>query len=237
MVARSILHLRLKNFDRDSATGNRVPSLIGFCRRTTPTWELSPCGAYLDLTGTERLYGPGIDGAALVSRSAISCLDINYLIPNRRAGNNEGPVAAGSGPTRLTAGLASLTAARAGGGILAVLPHQVSVFLQPFPVDFLPARRSVVSRLHQLGVRTLGDLQVVPRSLLGSVFGPDGGRLADEALGSGTGVTTAGKMSATEQTTGLELVVGIRLPRPVSSDRLVSALGLDLDALTVTGNG
>lgn len=223
------MHLRLNESDRKAAVRLSAPSLADFCRRTTPLWEMSSRGAFLDLTGTERLYGRGIDGAAFVSRLAMESFGSKHL-----AEKNMGPLAAGTGPTRLAAGLASLIAARSGGGVLAVLPDQVSAFLQPFPVDFLPARRSVVSRLRHLGVRTLGDLQVIPRNLLGSVFGSDGRRLADEALGFGTGVENQDMAVALDTASGLELVVGVRLPRPVSCDRLVTALcrGLAVRALT-----
>jgi hypothetical protein len=234
LTSRSVLHLRLVGNDLDAGGRIPAPSLADFCRRTTPHWELSSRGAFLDLTGTERLYGRGLDGAAFVCRLALDHLALENLASNLPTENNRGPLAVGTGPTRLAAGLASLIAARCGGGVLAVVPDQVSVFLQPFPVNFLPARRSVVHRLRQLGVRTLGDLQVVPRSLLGSVFGPDGRRLVDEASGYGTGVISADLGTAPQAASGLELVVGVRLHRPVSSARVVSALcrGLAVRALT-----
>lgn len=220
----SILHLRLAGLDQVETGCAETKSLAEFCSLTTPAWELTPSGAYLDLTGTERMYGKGIDGAAHVGWLA------------REAG---GLLAAGAAPTRLAAGLASLTAARAGGGVLAVVPSQVAVFLQSFPVIFLPGRRSVVNRLQQLGVRTFGDLQVVPPSLLRSVFGAGGLLLADEAWGRSTGFSTPDKRLPKGGPDELELVAGVRLGRPVSSRRLSSAMcrGLAVRALTCCPGG
>ena len=68
MTRRSILHLRLADPGSTKvpgpATGGTTELLADFCRRTSPAWDLTPGGAYLDLTGTERMYGRGIDGAA-----------------------------------------------------------------------------------------------------------------------------------------------------------------------------
>jgi hypothetical protein len=225
MTPRSILHLRLAGSDShpgwkpNRGRGAKFPTLADFCRRTTPVWELSSQGAFLDLTGTERLYGRGLDGAVQVSRMA------------RDTG---GALSAGAAPTKLAAELASMTAARAGGGVLAVVPEKVTVFLQPFPVDFLPERPSVIGRLRQLGVRTFGDLQVIPRSLLRSVFGSGGSRLAEEARGRGHGFSADAGGLAAGEAAALELVVGVKLNRPVTCGPLVSALlrGLAVRALT-----
>jgi len=223
-VSRSFLHLRLGGANARGRSEAVAALLSEFCRRITPIWELDPDGAYLDLTGTGRLYGRGVEGAAHVTRLARDIGDV---------------VAAGTAPTRLAAWLASLTAARAGGGIFAVLPAQVAVFLQSYPVDFLPGRRSVINRLHQLGIRTFGDLQIVPRALLLSVFGKNGSLLADQACGKTTGLSAAGTRSPAGAPNILELAVGVRLARPVSSEQVGSALcrGLAVRALSLGPGG
>ena len=223
MAPRSILHLRFFGPDSEEPD-EKSGALAELCRRTTPAWVLKPHGAYLDLTGTERLYGRGLDGLENISR---------------RAAEVGGIRATGAGPTRLAARLASLTAARAGGGLFSVSPGMAPVFLQAFPVDFLPASLSVTRRLHQLGVRTLGDLQVVPSSLLKSIFGESGRRLALEAWGRCTESTGRGSGKGGTDSFPLELVVGVGLSRPVCSSPVGLALrrGLAVRALTSCTGG
>jgi hypothetical protein len=218
MAPRSILHLRF--FGPDSKEpAEKSGALAELCRRITPTWVLKPHGAYLDLTGTERMYGRGLDGLEHVSLLA------------RDVG---GIRATGAGPTRLAARLASLTASRSGGGLFSVTPGMASVFLQAFPVEFLPASYSITRRLHQLGVRTLGDLQIVPPDLLKAIFGESGRRLAREAWGRPSGLSQTGPGTKGGENLPLELVVGVGLSRPISSAPVGSALrrGLAVRALT-----
>lgn len=223
MAPRSILHLRF--FGPDSEVPDeKSGALAELCRRSTPAWVVKPHGAYLDLTGTERLYGRGLDGLEHISRLAAEIGGIR---------------ATGAGPTRLAARLASLTAARVGGGLFSVAPGMASVFLQAFPVDFLPASPSVTRRLHHLGVRTLGDLQVVPPVLLKAIFGENGGRLAREAWGRAAESTRMETGNRGRDSSPLELVVGVGLSRPVSSFPLGSALrrGLAVRALARCSGG
>ena len=217
MSRRSILHLRLGGGRGRREKEPLNDALADFCRRTTPVWEPGPAGAYLDISGTSRLYGNGLDGAALVSGLA------------RQHGFVR---SAGTGPTRLSARLASWYAARAGGGVLSIRHDQVSSFLRPVPVRFLTGGSPVIYRLRQLGVRTLGDLQVVPRNLLRSVFGGAGVALADEAWGRESAITCG--WGRDDKAAGPILVAGVRLPRPVSRETVVSALlrGLAVRALT-----
>lgn len=225
---KSILHLRLGNHGHEwgngAAEGGPEGPLADFCRRTTPLWEPTPGGAFLDLTGTERLYGSGIDGAERIVQLASAV---------------GGVQAAGEAPTRLAARLASWMVARIGGGALAILPDQVAAFLQPVPVHFLSGRKTVADRLRKLGVRNLGDLQIIPRDLLRSIFGPTSCWMIDEAWGRETGAPEVVGTLTGADSSGPELVVGVRMSRPVSSEAVISSLlrGLAVRALTLCPTG
>jgi hypothetical protein len=177
-------------------------------------------GALVDISGTDRLYGPGLGGVEVLCRRA-------------------GGLAAGVGPTVLSARLASRLAQGWGGGFFAVSEGSVSAFLARFPVGCLPARPDEIHRLGQLGVRTCGDLQAVPRELLRAVFGERGPELADEAAGRG-GRALRRKMGRDrDAASGLELVAGVTLARPLDARRGETALrrGLALRGLALCPAG
>jgi hypothetical protein len=177
-------------------------------------------GALVDISGTDRLYGPGLTGVEALCRRA-------------------GGLAAGAGPTVLAARLASHLAQNWGGGVFAVSEGSVGAFLAPFPVRCLPARPGEIDRLRQLGVRTCGDLQVVPRDLLRAVFGDRGPELADEAAGRGGRVLRRKMGADREAASGLELVAGVTLARPLDARRAETALrrGLALRGLALCPTG
>ena len=220
MGSRAILHLRTcaRPAATDPATGRRLRE---FCSRITPVWEWAVDGVFLDLTGTERLYGRGLDGLVRVCREA---------------GGQFALRCAGAAPTSLAARLASLAASRLSvPGVLTVSPGSVAAFLALFPVDLLPARSSETERLRSLGVRTLGDLQCLPRPLLTAVFGPVGSRLADEA----SGLACRPLQGRDQPRSGSVLVVGVRLDRPLTSRAGLSALrgSMAMRALTACPGG
>jgi hypothetical protein len=144
--------------------------LSEFCARWAPIWTTTARGVYLDLTGTGRLIGYGLDGAACVCRDA----------PSRW-----GAVSGGLGRDPLVARLAGRLASSVPGRLLQVPEGSERAFLAPFSIMVL-ARRfpSQVARLRLLGVRTLGDLQIIPRALLSAIFGQEAVVLLDAAQGS-----------------------------------------------------
>jgi DNA polymerase-4 len=136
-------------------------------RRYTPLVEgISLDEAFLDLAGTERLFGPPVE----VGRDLRATVRLETHLA----------VSVGIGPVKMVAKIASDLAKP--DGLLAVEPAEVREFLEPLPVGRIwgvgPVARS---RLHARGIETIGDLASAPepylRAALGS-FGPAVARLA-----------------------------------------------------------
>jgi len=142
-----------------------------FCTRITPVWKNGPEGIFLDLRGLSRIYGPWADGAVSICQLA----------------QREFPVqSAGLATSELSARLASLSAACGNGSKLLAVPCvAVSSFLAGFSVQVLKDDFREIPRLIALGVRTLGDLQILPENLLKAVFGSAGQNLSQLASGMG----------------------------------------------------
>jgi DNA polymerase-4 len=135
--------------------------------RFTPAVEgLSLDEAFLDLTGTERLFGApeGVGARLRADVRAETGLAVSV----------------GIGPVKLVAKLASEVAKP--DGLLSVPAARVREFLDPLPVGRIWGVGPVASaRLHALGIATIGDLARAPedrlRETLGS-YGPAMARLA-----------------------------------------------------------
>lgn len=208
-----ILHLRLVQGGPGDAPGETV--LADFCAGISPRWQTRGHQAYLDLSGSGRLFGWGADGPARVCRLAADRLPV---------------LGAGAAATRLAARLASRLSCRWGSGRVLVVPFgNVSGFLAPFPIATLGEYPAPVMRLRELGVRTLGDLQTVPLALLRAVFGDLAHDLAAAAAGCPEAPAAWGQPLSERST----LVAGARLHRPLTSPAGLAALadGLALRAL------
>jgi len=136
-------------------------------RRFTPAVEgISLDEAFLDLTGTERLWGP----------PEVTAQTLRELVRSETAL----AVSCGVAPVKLVAKIASDLAKP--DGMLVVRPGEVPAFLAPLPVGRIwgvgPVTRA---RLERAGIFTIGELALRPdtelRLLLGS-FGPSAARLA-----------------------------------------------------------
>ncbi len=124
--------------------------------------------AYVDLTGTERLFGP-------VERTARA---IQQRVQDELALS----ISVGLASNKLVAKVASdMEKPR---GFTVVPPGTEAEFLAPLPVERLPGVGPVLlGQLRDRGVRTVGDLARVPSHLLSLSFGEWGRMLAHAARG------------------------------------------------------
>jgi DNA polymerase-4 len=132
-------------------------------RRFSPLVEpLSLDEAFLDVTGSSRLFGPPEEIAAKIKK----------LVKEE----TELTVSAGVAPTKFVAKIASDL--NKPDGLTIVEPGGVGTFLDPLPIETLwgvgQATRKTLSRL---GVRTIGDLSRLPAELLEKRLGKQGRHL------------------------------------------------------------
>jgi DNA polymerase-4 len=121
--------------------------------------------AFLDLTGSVRMFGPpAVIGerlrAAVADEQDITC-------------------SVGIGPSKFVAKVASRAAKP--DGLVEVPPGRVEAFLHPMPVEAMwGVGPSTAQRLHGLGLETVGDLARAPVPALRGAFGPHAGRMLHE---------------------------------------------------------
>jgi len=135
----------------------------------TPTVE--PAGtdeAYLDLRGTERMWGPPPEVAETIRRRIRTEIGITGSV--------------GIAANKLVAKVASDAAKP--DGLLVVPIGGEAAFLAPRPIRDLPmVGPRTAERLRRMGVRTIGDLASVPGQALEATFGHHGWELRERALG------------------------------------------------------
>lgn len=113
--------------------------------------------AFLDVTGTEKLFGPPADLAGQVTREVL-----------RETGIRSRAAVAGS---KFVAGVA---APLASAGPLVVPAGREQRFLAPLPVELLPISPEALSWLRRLGLRRLGQVATLPQNALASQLGAEG---------------------------------------------------------------
>jgi DNA polymerase IV len=135
--------------------------------------------AYLDMTGTERLYGPALLAAHKL-----------HLQMKDRTGLN---CSIGIGSSRLMAKISSDKAKP--NGILYVLAGQERSFLAPLDVGKIPGVGKVTkTRLNDIGIVYIGDLLKVEERVLEDNFGKWGAALAGKARGEDAGAWFEGEV-------------------------------------------
>jgi DNA polymerase-4 len=148
------------------AESRRVMAIL---RRFTPLVEpVSIDEAFLDVTGTEALWGPG----ELVGRR----------IKDAIHGETQLTASVGVASTKLVAKIASDL--RKPDGLVVVPAGDEAAFLAPLPISRLwGVGPQTGAALREYGVGTLGELAAMPIDLLVRRFGKHGATLHDRALG------------------------------------------------------
>ena len=124
--------------------------------------------AYLDMTGTERLYGPPLRAAHLLHQRMKEHTGLNCSV--------------GIAASRLVAKIGSDQAKP--NGILWIIPGRESAFLAPLDVRKVPGVGKVTEKnLHSFGIRKVGDLARLEDAFLERHFGKWGLALAGKSRG------------------------------------------------------
>jgi DNA polymerase-4 len=152
------------------------------CREVAPVVETYLDDAYLDLGGTELLYG---DPRGPISRLRARVRERTGLV-----------ITAGIGPNRMIARLASASAKP--DGLRLVRVDEVEAFLIDRPVDDLPGvGPKTAHKLARLAVRTVRDLRKLSREELMAIFGRNGSAMYDRARGLDTRAVSAREVPKT----------------------------------------
>lgn len=127
--------------------------------------------AYLDITGTERLFGPPLELARRVKQQVQTDLGIALSV--------------GLSHNRMLAKMASDWDKP--DGLFCIHEDQLPALLDPLPVGRLPGiGESTCGRLRQLGVTSIGQLRSIPATLLEREFGKLGLHLHHASHGKGS---------------------------------------------------
>ena len=153
-------------------------ALTRILRFYAPTIEPRGYGhAFLDLTGTGRLFGPAVDVAERIRREVRQRLRLPLSIgvaTNKLVSEAAAAVIKDAGPAQ-----------QAGAGPLLDIPRgQEAVFLAPHPVILLPNVPSKIRiRLDEYRLELIGEVAAIPEHQLCIVFGRHGSTLSTSARG------------------------------------------------------
>ncbi|MDK2972829.1 MAG: polymerase [Candidatus Sumerlaeota bacterium] len=150
-------------------------------RSLTPLVEMaSQDEAYLDMTGTERLWGAPL---AMAGRLRQTVFDETRL-----------PCSLGIGSNRMIAKIASALCKPA--GLLWVPAGSETAFLRPLPIRRIPGLGpKAQERLGALGIKTIGQIQELGENECARLFGNQGAELHRRALGQAS-ATVGGEEAA-----------------------------------------
>jgi DNA polymerase IV len=152
--------------DRYREYSHKVYDVLHTC---SPLVEMASIDeAYLDMTGTERLYGPPLAAAHMLHERVKAATSLNCSV--------------GIASSRLVAKISSDQAKP--NGVLWIIPGQEAAFLAPLDVRKVPGVGKVTEKnLHALGIRKVGDLARLDDTFLEQRFGKWGLALAGKSRG------------------------------------------------------
>jgi len=165
------LHSNLQNYASWSRRVYRI-----FEQYTPDVQAVSIDEAYLDLTGTERLYGPAISAAEQIKLTIKRKTNLNASV--------------GVATNKLMAKVASELAKP--NGLCVVLPGCEAGLLAPLAIGRLPGvGEATKERLLALGVRRIGQLARIDKDVLVRTFGKMGLYLHERSNGIDSGPVEA----------------------------------------------
>jgi DNA polymerase-4 len=154
----------------DGAKYQRVSrEVMAVLRRFTPAVEqVSIDEAFLDVAGSEALFGPAPEIARRIKAEVVSATGLT--------------VSVGVATNKLIAKVGSDL--RKPDGLVVVQPGAEAAFLAPLEIRRLwGIGPKTAERLHGLGIRTIGELAALPVETLTRALGDYGATLHDRALG------------------------------------------------------
>jgi DNA polymerase IV len=154
----------------DGAKYQRVSrEVMAVLRRFTPAVEqVSIDEAFLDVAGSEALFGPAPEIARRIKREVVESTGLT--------------VSVGVATTKLVAKVGSDL--RKPDGLVVVEPGEEAAFLAPLEIRRLwGIGPKTAERLHALGISTIGELAALPPETLARALGDHGATLHDRALG------------------------------------------------------
>ena len=138
-------------------------------RHFTPLVEpLSIDEAFLDITGTERLFGSPVELAKKIKQKVFQDIGLT--------------VSAGIAPSKFVAKIASDMDKP--DGLTVVLPNKVREFLDPLPINKMWGAGKVTQKaLNDLGIHTFRDLSQTSINILERKFGKQGLKMHELSMG------------------------------------------------------
>ncbi|MCE5267686.1 MAG: DNA polymerase Y family protein [Planctomycetaceae bacterium] len=170
--------------DGSAGQADRCPSdvrqLAERCRKYSPLvgWEATDKSLLLDITGVAHLFGgePAL-GKAIVREMGQLGLSVRVALADT-VGAAWAAARYGDLPVSTNPSICSLQSS-----LLIVSSRATATFLSPLPVEGLRLPEETVRLLRELGLRSIGQLEEVPREGFLSRFGPLLLRRLDQAFG------------------------------------------------------